>query len=157
MPAQLALEARHGLRLRRLLTAAWCRGATAATCACASTGPCIDAAALARVDEHAGAAGMSVEFCGLTLAHPVINGSGTFDAIAARAGLRRGAARALPVRGLRLEDDHARSRAPATRRRGCGRPPAGLINSIGLPNKGLDALPRARTCPALADALAACR
>ena len=27
---------------------------------------------------------MSVEFCGITLAHPVINGSGTFDAIAAR-------------------------------------------------------------------------
>ena len=26
---------------------------------------------------------MSVSFCGLTLAHPVINGSGTFDAIAA--------------------------------------------------------------------------
>ena len=27
---------------------------------------------------------MSVEFCGLRLAHPVINGSGTFDALAAR-------------------------------------------------------------------------
>ena len=27
---------------------------------------------------------MSVEFCGLQLAHPVINGSGTFDALAAR-------------------------------------------------------------------------
>ena len=28
---------------------------------------------------------MSVGFCGLELAHPIINGSGTFDAIAARA------------------------------------------------------------------------
>jgi len=27
---------------------------------------------------------MSVDFCGIPLAHPVINGSGTFDAIAAR-------------------------------------------------------------------------
>jgi len=27
---------------------------------------------------------VSVEFCGIELAHPVINGSGTFDAIAAR-------------------------------------------------------------------------
>ena len=27
---------------------------------------------------------MSVDFCGLELAHPIINGSGTFDAIAAR-------------------------------------------------------------------------
>ena len=26
---------------------------------------------------------MSVSFCGLELAHPIINGSGTFDAIAA--------------------------------------------------------------------------
>ncbi len=26
-----------------------------------------------------------LDFCGLTLAHPVINGSGTFDAIAAHA------------------------------------------------------------------------
>ena len=26
---------------------------------------------------------MSIDFCGLKLAHPVINGSGTFDAIAA--------------------------------------------------------------------------
>ena len=27
---------------------------------------------------------MTVEFCGIELAHPIINGSGTFDAIAAR-------------------------------------------------------------------------
>ena len=28
---------------------------------------------------------MSIDFCGLKLAHPVINGSGTFDVIAAAA------------------------------------------------------------------------
>ena len=81
---------------------------------------------------------MSVEFCGLELAHPIINGSGTFDAIAAAQAFGEALLERLPVRRLCLEDDHAASRAPATPRRGCGRPPAGLINSIGLPNKGLD-------------------
>ena len=81
---------------------------------------------------------MSVEFCGLTLAHPVINGSGTFDAIAARRAFGDGLPRPLPIRRLRLQDDHRCSRAPATRRRGCGRPQAGMVNSIGLPNKGLE-------------------
>ena len=33
---------------------------------------------------------MSVDFCGLELAHPVINGSGTFDAIAARKAFGEG-------------------------------------------------------------------
>jgi dihydroorotate dehydrogenase (NAD+) catalytic subunit len=28
--------------------------------------------------------GLAIELCGLPLAHPVLNGSGTFDAIAAR-------------------------------------------------------------------------
>ena len=37
--------------------------------------------------------------------------------------------------------------ARATRRRGCGRSPAGMINSIGLPNKGLARLPRAMISP----------
>ena len=50
---------------------------------------------------------MSVAFCGLELAHPIINGSGTFDALAAREGVRGGAERRIPVRGVRLEDDHA--------------------------------------------------
>ena len=69
----------------------------------------------------------------------MINALGLLRRARRRARLRRRAARALPVRRLRLEDDHARARARATRRRGCGRPPAGLINSIGLPNRGLDA------------------
>ena len=80
---------------------------------------------------------VSVEFCGLRLAHPIINGSGTFDAIAAR--------RASATRCSR------RSPSPPTSRRRsrcaprAGNPPprlwetpAGMINSIGLPNKGLD-------------------
>ncbi len=46
-------------------------------------------------------------FCGLDLAHPVLNGSGTFDAIAARRVFGAALDRALPVRGVRLQDDHA--------------------------------------------------
>jgi dihydroorotate dehydrogenase (NAD+) catalytic subunit len=80
---------------------------------------------------------MSVEFCGLRLAHPVINGSGTFDAIAA-----------YRVFGEQLRDDFpfaAYVSKTITLQPRAGNPPprlwespAGLINSIGLPNKGLE-------------------
>jgi dihydroorotate dehydrogenase (NAD+) catalytic subunit len=80
---------------------------------------------------------VSVEFCGLQLAHPIINGSGTFDAIAARR-----------VFGERLLADFpfaAYVSKTITLEPRAGNPPprlwetpAGLINSIGLPNKGLD-------------------
>jgi dihydroorotate dehydrogenase (NAD+) catalytic subunit len=80
---------------------------------------------------------MSVEFCGLQLAHPIINGSGTFDALAARS-----------VFGDELMEDFPFaayvSKTITLRPRGGNPPPrvwevsAGMINSIGLPNKGLD-------------------
>ncbi len=95
-----------------------------------------------------------VEFCGLRLAHRVINGSGTFDAIAARRVFGDGA------RARR-----SRSRPTSRRRSRCepraGNPPprlweapAGMINSIGLPNKGLEGylaedLPASCSRPAL--------
>jgi dihydroorotate dehydrogenase (NAD+) catalytic subunit len=79
---------------------------------------------------------MTVEFCGLTLAHPVINGSGTFDAIAAR--------RAFGDRLLEEFPFSAYVSKTITLEPRAGNPPprlwetpAGLINSIGLPNKGL--------------------
>jgi dihydroorotate dehydrogenase (NAD+) catalytic subunit len=80
---------------------------------------------------------MSVEFCGLTLAHPVINGSGTFDAIAARAVfgeqlLERFPFAAYVSKTITLEP---RAGNPPPR---LWESPAGLINSIGLPNKGLE-------------------
>jgi dihydroorotate dehydrogenase (NAD+) catalytic subunit len=78
-----------------------------------------------------------IEFCGMELRHPVINGSGTFDAIAARRAF-----------GDRLLDEFpfsafvSKTITPEPR---AGNPPprlwetpSGLINSIGLPNKGLD-------------------
>ena len=103
--------------------------ASAASCRRATGGylrVCVDgpgASTPRELDARRGArrsARVSVEFCGLELAHPVINGSGTFDAIAARAAFGEGARGGLPVRRLRLQDDHAASRARATRRRGCG-------------------------------------
>ena len=80
---------------------------------------------------------LSVELCGLQLEHPVLNGSGTFDAIAARR-----------VFGAALGDEFpfsafvSKTITPEPR---VGNPPprifetpAGMINSIGLPNKGLE-------------------
>ena len=65
---------------------------------------------------------VSVEFCGLRLAHPVINGSGTFDALAAARALGPG------VAGISLSPHMFRrrsrwSREQVIRRRGCGRQP----------------------------------
>jgi dihydroorotate dehydrogenase (NAD+) catalytic subunit len=79
---------------------------------------------------------VSVEFCGLTLAHPVINGSGTFDAIAAHQvfgeQLRERFPFAAYVSKTITLEPRAGNAAPRL-----WETPAGLINSIGLPNKGL--------------------
>ncbi|HEX4283136.1 MAG TPA: dihydroorotate dehydrogenase [Solirubrobacteraceae bacterium] len=79
---------------------------------------------------------MSVDFCGIELAHPVINGSGTFDAIAAHrafgdALLERFPFAAFVSKTVTLEP---RQGNPPPR---LWEIPGGLINSIGLPNKGL--------------------
>jgi dihydroorotate dehydrogenase (NAD+) catalytic subunit len=79
---------------------------------------------------------VSVEFCGLRLAHPVINGSGTFDAIAAHRAFGDRLRERFPFAAYVSKTITLEARA--------GNPPprlwesaAGLINSIGLPNKGL--------------------
>ena len=79
---------------------------------------------------------MSVEFLGLELAHPVINGSGTFDAIAARRAFGDALLRDFPFSAFVSKTITLRPRAgnPPPR---LWEAPAGLINSIGLPNKGL--------------------
>ncbi len=80
---------------------------------------------------------MSVEFCGLQLAHPVINGSGTFDAIAARQVFGEALLEAFPFAAYVSKTITLEPRVgnPPPR---LWEAPAGLINSIGLPNKGLD-------------------
>lgn len=94
---------------------------------------------------------LATELCGIELAHPVLNGSGTFDAIAA-----------LDVFGEAVLTDFpfsafvSKTITPEARP---GNPPprlweeaTGLVNSIGLPNKGLDGfldldLPRLGSLP----------
>ena len=77
-----------------------------------------------------------IAFCGLELEHPVINGSGTFDAIAARRAFGDVVITAFPF--------SAYVSKTITREPRDGNPPprlyetpSGMINSIGLPNKGL--------------------
>jgi dihydroorotate dehydrogenase (NAD+) catalytic subunit len=81
---------------------------------------------------------MSVEFCGLRLAHPIINGSGTFDLIAAHRVFGDGLIGAFPFAAYVSKTITLKPRQgnPPPR---LWEPPAGLVNSIGLPNKGLDA------------------
>jgi dihydroorotate dehydrogenase (NAD+) catalytic subunit len=80
---------------------------------------------------------LRVELCGLELAHPVLNGSGTFDPIAARRAFGSSLDERFPFAAF-----VSKTITPAPR---AGNPPprvletpAGLINSIGLPNKGLE-------------------
>jgi dihydroorotate dehydrogenase (NAD+) catalytic subunit len=80
---------------------------------------------------------VSVSFCGIELAHPVINGSGTFDAIAGRRAFGEALYEQFPFaayvsKTITLE---ARAGNPPPRLWESGQ---GLINSIGLPNKGLE-------------------
>ena len=67
----------------------------------------------------------------------MINASGTFDAIAARRVYGDALLERLPVLRLRLEDDHAGA-AGGNEPQRIWETPAGMINSIGLPNKGLE-------------------
>ena len=76
-----------------------------------------------------------VELCGLSLAHPIINASGTFDAIAARRAFGDAVLERFPFSAY-----VSKTITPAPR---AGNPPprlweepAAMVNSIGLPNKG---------------------
>ena len=78
----------------------------------------------------------AVSFCGLDLAHPIVNGSGTFDAIAARRAFGDALLDDFPFSAfvsktitLEPRDGNPPPRLFET--------PGGMINSIGLPNKGL--------------------
>lgn len=75
-------------------------------------------------------------FLGLELGHPVINGSGTFDAIAARRAFGDALDEQFPFSAFVSKTITLQPRAgnPPPR---LWEAPAGLINSIGLPNKGL--------------------
>ena len=79
----------------------------------------------------------AIDFCGIPLAHPIVNGSGTFDAIAAQRVFGPAIVERFPFSAF-----VSKTITPASR---AGNPPprlweegAGMINSIGLPNKGLE-------------------
>src|SRR2546423_7957343 len=79
---------------------------------------------------------MSVDIAGLQLEHPVLNGSGTFDALAAQRAFG-----AALLDGFPFSAFVSKTITPEPR---VGNPPPrifetpmGMINSIGLPNKGL--------------------
>ena len=84
-----------------------------------------------------GAATVGAELCGVELGGPVLNGSGTFDAIAARRAFGDAVLEEFPF------DAYVSKTITLEPRQGNAPPrlwesPAGLINSIGLPNKGLE-------------------
>ena len=92
-----------------------------------------------------------IEFCGIRLEHEVINGSGTFDAIAARRAFGDEIVERFPFSAFVSKTVTLEPRQ--------GNPPprlwelgGGMINSIGLPNKGVrgylaEDLPQLRLLP----------
>jgi dihydroorotate dehydrogenase (NAD+) catalytic subunit len=77
------------------------------------------------------------ELCGIDLATPVINASGTYDAIAARQTFGDAVLEDFPFAAFVSKTITPEPRAGNAPRR-IWETPAGMINSIGLPNKGLD-------------------
>jgi dihydroorotate dehydrogenase (NAD+) catalytic subunit len=78
-----------------------------------------------------------IEFCGIPLAHRIVNGSGTFDAIAARRAFGDALYDNFPFSAFvsKTVTLQPRQGNPPPR---LWELPGGLINSIGLPNKGLE-------------------
>ena len=88
-------------------------------------------------DRTASLRGSPISLCGIPLAHPIVNASGTFDAIAARRAFGDALLARFPFAAFVSKTVTVEPRQ--------GNPPprlwelaGGMINSIGLPNKGLD-------------------
>jgi dihydroorotate dehydrogenase (NAD+) catalytic subunit len=77
------------------------------------------------------------ELCGIELEHPVINASGTFDAIAARRVFGAALLEDFPFSAFVSKTITPEPRAGNAPRR-IWETPAGMLNSIGLPNRGLE-------------------
>jgi dihydroorotate dehydrogenase (NAD+) catalytic subunit len=84
-------------------------------------------------DQH----GPSTNFCGIDLPHPVINASGTYDAIAARRVFGDALLEDFPFSAFVSKTITPEPRAGNAPQR-IWETAAGMINSIGLPNKGLE-------------------
>jgi len=77
------------------------------------------------------------DFCGIELAHPVVNASGTYDAIAARRVFGDELLQEFPFSAFVSKTITPEPRAGNEPQR-IWETSAGMINSIGLPNKGLE-------------------
>jgi dihydroorotate dehydrogenase (NAD+) catalytic subunit len=77
-----------------------------------------------------------IDFCGIPLAHPIVNASGTFDAIAAHRAFGDALLDDFPFAAFvsKTVTLEPRQGNPPPR---LWEQPGGMINSIGLPNKGL--------------------
>ncbi len=125
---------RHGVRVRRVLRV---RGPDARRLRAAVRRRA--GARRRRAGDRArprGGSLMAVEFCGIALAHRVLNASGTFDAIAAHRAFGDALLERFPFAAYVSKTVTVEPRQ--------GNPPprlyeqaGGMINSIGLPNKGL--------------------
>ena len=136
-------------------SAAWC-GPTPATGGCASTArscgpPSWRRTGIERGRVRAGLrrrlaarVDLRTDLAGLELAHPVLNGSGTFDAIAALRTFGDALRERFPFSAFVSKTITLAPRGGNPPAAPVGERPPGLINSIGLPNKGLEGLSRAR-------------
>jgi len=80
---------------------------------------------------------LSTEFCGIALDGPVLNGSGTFDVLAARRAFGDAVIEQFPFSAFVSKTITGPARAGNPPHR-LWETPAGMINSIGLPNPGLE-------------------
>jgi dihydroorotate dehydrogenase (NAD+) catalytic subunit len=94
-------------------------------------------------------AGPAMDLCGIRLEHPVLNGSGTFDAIAARRAFGDELRERFPLSAFVSKTITVEPR-PGNPPPRIFETPAGMVNSIGLPNKGLEGFLR-EDLPALAE------
>jgi dihydroorotate dehydrogenase (NAD+) catalytic subunit len=92
---------------------------------------------------------VGLELCGVALAGPVLNGSGTFDAIAAHRAFGDALLERFPFHAFVSKTITVEPREGNSPPR-LWETPAGLINSIGLPNKGLEGF-LAQDLPLLAE------
>ena len=81
---------------------------------------------------------LSTEICGVPLTSPVLNGSGTYDVLAARRAFGPAVIEDFPFSAFVSKTITFESRAGNPPHR-LWETPAGMINSIGLPNPGLPA------------------
>ena len=123
-------------------------GATPQSGGCEGQGPGPADASSLRPEQRVGQGGVpgpttgpagtgSVDFCGLKLQHRVINASGTFDAIAARKVYGDSVLEEFPFAAFVSKTITPEPRVGNEPQR-IWETPAGMINSIGLPNRGLE-------------------